>query len=956
VPEDDRAFATRLARYCERNPVALKRLTYDRAGDRILVPCGTRADDYALRSTAAAVAGHGPATALPVAHDEGYVMTDVQSRLAAALADRYRIERALGVGGMATVYLAEDLKHDRRVAIKVLKPELAAVLGAERFVVEIKTTAAMSHPHILPLFDSGTADGFLFYVMPYIEGETIRDKLNRETQFGVAEAVRIAREVADALDYAHRRGIIHRDIKPENVLLHDGRAMVMDFGIALAVSAAAGGRMTETGLSLGTPHYMSPEQATAEKDITARSDVYSIASVLYEMLAGQPPHVGGSAQQVIMKIITEPAQPVATLRKSVPAHVSAALTTALEKLPADRFESARTFADALANPAYGDAGTDSVQKRTARRGSATRAVPPIAILALAGVALIAVAGWSWSVLHPRTPPVKRTRFVVTVPDSVRPRPDTPGQNFVISPDGSELVYVGGVGRTQLYRRSLDALESVPIPGTVGANQTKYAPDGAWLGFIQSNQLRKVALAGGPSVVIADSAEKFTWGDGDVVVFIWRGALWRTTATGGAPQLLATPDSTAAGPVFNWPFLLPGGEAIVFDIVTAGDQADGQLAAMRLSDGKVVPLGITGRNPRYLASGHLVFAQLNGTLSAVAFDPTSLRTTGPVVNVLDNVYIKGGGAAEFGVAQDGTLLFATRNAEGQVLLVDHAGVSRVLLPERRGYSHLRFSPTGGRLVFEMTDRSSFSKTDIWLYDERTRTITRLTNDGKSHDPAWMSDGERVVWVNTDSLGRRIRRQRWDGSGTVETVFPDLRDVVEIEPSPVGTAMVVRRAGGFGDLYVADSDTSTLRPLDVSPTGLGGARISPDGRWVAYFGDHSGLREVYVMALSGDGGRPQISTDGGSEPVWGPDGKTLYYRANGVWIAASIATTPTLAVTKRTDLFPDQFRWTGSSAAYDVSRDGRAFVLVGDATEGGQRLVVVTGWLDELRARLAAGARP
>src|SRR3954467_11322374 len=243
-------------------------------------------------------------------------MTDVQSHLTIALADRYRIQRKLGEGGMATVYLAQDLKHDRRVAIKVLKPELAAVLGAERFVVEIRTTASLQHPHILPLFDSGEADGFLYYVMPYIEGETIREKLNRETQFGVDEAIRIAREIADALDYAHRRGVIHRDIKPENLLLHDGRAMVMDFGIALAVSAAAGGRMTETGLSLGTPHYMSPEQATAEKEITGRSDIYSLATVVYEMLTGNPPHTGASAQQVIMKIITESAPSVTVLRKS----------------------------------------------------------------------------------------------------------------------------------------------------------------------------------------------------------------------------------------------------------------------------------------------------------------------------------------------------------------------------------------------------------------------------------------------------------------------------------------------------------------------------------------------------------------------------------------------------------------------------------------------------------------
>src|SRR5687767_15670690 len=253
---------------------------------------------------------------------------------------------------MATVYLAEDLKHKRKVALKVLKPELAAVLGAERFVQEITTTAALQHPHILPLFDSGTADGFLYYVMPFIDGETLRARLDRETQLGVGEAVRITAAVADALDYAHRRGVIHRDIKPENILLHEGRPMVADFGIALAVSAAAGGRMTETGLSLGTPHYMSPEQATAEKEISARSDVYSLASVLYETLAGQPPHLGGSAQQIIMKIVTEQAQPVTTFRKSVPANVAAAVAKSLEKLPADRFESAQAFQAALNNVTF----------------------------------------------------------------------------------------------------------------------------------------------------------------------------------------------------------------------------------------------------------------------------------------------------------------------------------------------------------------------------------------------------------------------------------------------------------------------------------------------------------------------------------------------------------------------------------------------------------------------------
>jgi serine/threonine-protein kinase len=282
-------------------------------------------------------------------------VTQQTDRVNTALAGRYRIERHLGEGGMASVYLCADLKHKRNVALKLLKPELAAVLGAERFVQEITTTASLQHPHILPLFDSGSADGFLYYVMPYVEGETLRAKLDRETQLSVDEAVRIAREVLDALDYAHQRGIVHRDVKPENILLHGGHAMVADFGIALALSAAAGGRMTETGLSLGTPHYMSPEQATGEKEITARSDVYSLGSVLYEMLTGEPPHTGGSAQQIIMRIITNTPRPVSEIRKSVPANVAAAVAKALEKLPADRFESAKAFSEALANPAYTNA-------------------------------------------------------------------------------------------------------------------------------------------------------------------------------------------------------------------------------------------------------------------------------------------------------------------------------------------------------------------------------------------------------------------------------------------------------------------------------------------------------------------------------------------------------------------------------------------------------------------------
>jgi serine/threonine protein kinase len=253
---------------------------------------------------------------------------------------------------MATVYLAQDLKHNRKVALKVLKPELAAVVGTERFLAEIETTANLQHPHILPLFDSGEADGFLFYVMPYVEGESLRDRLDREHQLPVDEAVRIATNVAEALDYAHAQGVIHRDIKPENILLQAGKPVVSDFGITLALGAAGGNRLTETGLSLGTPHYMSPEQATGDQHVGPATDLWALGCVLYEMLVGEPPYTGSTPQAVLGKIVTADAPSARAERKAVPSNVDAAIRRALEKLPADRFGAASHFAEALDDPSF----------------------------------------------------------------------------------------------------------------------------------------------------------------------------------------------------------------------------------------------------------------------------------------------------------------------------------------------------------------------------------------------------------------------------------------------------------------------------------------------------------------------------------------------------------------------------------------------------------------------------
>jgi serine/threonine-protein kinase len=319
-------------------------------------------------------------------------MAAVPTGLANALQDRYRLDRELGQGGMATVYLAHDLRHDRDVALKVLRPQLAAVLGRERFLAEIHLTAKLDHPHILTLIDSGENDGFLWYVVPFIRGESLRQRLEREKQLGVEEALAITKQVAGALDYAHRQGVIHRDIKPENILLQEGQAVLADFGIALAVKEAGGNRLTETGLSLGTPQYMSPEQATGDRQLDARSDVYSLGAVLYEMLAGEPPHTGPTVQVIIAKLMTERPTRIRTVRGTVPEGIDTAVAKALAKVPADRFAGAAEFAAALV--ASGAGPTAGWRRRRVAIAASTAGV-----VALAGMAAV------W---HPWRPPARAT--------------------------------------------------------------------------------------------------------------------------------------------------------------------------------------------------------------------------------------------------------------------------------------------------------------------------------------------------------------------------------------------------------------------------------------------------------------------------------------------------------------------------------------------------------------------
>jgi serine/threonine-protein kinase len=480
----------------------------------------------------------------------------------------YMIERELGSGGMATVYLAHDKKHDRKVAIKILHAELAAVLGAERFLQEIRVTANLQHPHILGLIDSGIVGneagelrGRPYYVMPYVEGESLRQRLDKEQQLPVSDSVRIATDVASALDYAHRHGVIHRDIKPENILLHDGKAIVADFGIALAVAQAGGARMTQTGLSIGTPSYMSPEQAMGERTITARSDIYSLGAVTYEMLSGEPPFTGATAQAIVARVLTEEPRPLTTVRRNVPPHVAAAVSHALEKVPADRFASAHAFADALNNPSFMLLRASTIVDRDLSIHRLR-----LGLYGVTGLAILLAVTTLWGWRRPAPPKqVVRYSLVLDSTEAMAQGGLFFGR-FDLSPDGSRLAYIGGP-TGQILIRPRNQLHATAIPGTEGAKTPFFSPDGQRVGFFNGGRtLRIASLTGGPPITVTDSPGGFagaSWGRDGFIYSHGFGpsGLVRVEARSGAvPKSFTTLDSTGGSLATHGPTWFPTGRA------------------------------------------------------------------------------------------------------------------------------------------------------------------------------------------------------------------------------------------------------------------------------------------------------------------------------------------------------------------------------------------------------------
>jgi serine/threonine-protein kinase len=870
----------------------------------------------------------------------------------------YTVEAGLGSGGMGQVYRAVDTRLKRSVAIKVAKENFG-----ERFEREARAIAALNHPNVCTLYDVGPN----YLVMELIEGPTLADRI-QQGPVPLEEALGIAKQIAEALEAAHEKGVVHRDLKPGNVKIKpDGIVKVLDFGLAKVAPVSAGDSSdeatatltTRAGMIMGTAAYMSPEQAQG-KPADKRADIWAFGVVLYEMLAGQRVFQGETVSDTLAAVLTREPE-----WERVPAKVRRLLHRCLEKDPKRRL---RDIGDA-----WSEIGREEEQKPQA---AGPRTLPWV-VAAVMAVVAAAVLWVAWRSARPVDRPLMRFSADLA-PDAVQ------GANITaaISPDGGRLAFVarGPGGKEQLATRLLDRAQATLLPGTENATDPFFSPDGQWIGFFAEGKMKKISVQGGAAVTLSNAldARGASWGEDGSIVVTLRGlpdsGLSRVPEAGGTPQTITKPADTG-DVTHRWPQILPGGRAVLFTghtLIGAFDDASIEALSLKTGQWKVVQRG--GYFGRYLPSGHLVYLR-QGTLFAVGFDLDRLEVRGAPVPLLADVAgnaTLGGG--QYDVAWNGTLVYLSGKsspASWPIVWMDGTGKTQPLLATPGPYFSPRFSPDGKLLALAV---GTLGSGNIQVYDWQRDTMTRLTFTQTNVFPVWTLDGKHIVFLSYSPGSYSLRWIRADGVGETQLLLEGTRERRGYSFSPDGKRLA------FAELVDTGFDLWTL-PLDVSdpdhpkpgkpelflgtPFNEQEPAFSPDGRWIAYTSNESGRSEVYVRPFPGGApygsGKWQISTGGGAHPIWSRNGRELFYESpdNHIMTAAYSAKADSFAADKprpwsNTQIFaPVPVRWN-----VDLAPDGQRFAVIprSETTteqKGSVHVTVLLNFFDELRRRVPAG---